>query len=238
MLITILLSIFVSASSNPLYAVTLSVFFYMALLLYSEKQYEHDAFTLFSTQNRWTYFDKDISGSGIEVKGIIFTIGEQQKISNITRKENMVLCCLEYSTPINSPNTEEETHYRTHHWTVLQASLPAPCPHIVIDSKQDFFSTQEEFIPDCEKIELEGDFHKYFQVWIQKDSGTESLTILSPDIMAQLIDYNRGYSIELVDNTAIFFVEGILHDPIKLKELCDRAALLTSKISPRISRMN
>lgn len=231
----VVIGYYLGTGSNYTYGVIFSLACYIGLIQFVAKSFEAEAVRMYAQKIGWTYFDRDIEGAQMPTAGIIFHTGENQKIYNIARGEvsgtTGTVCSLEYTIKI----TEKQS--QTFYWTVLQLDLGAPSPHIVLDSRQDFFSGQSSTINDCEKIELEGNFQKYFKVFIQKGSSVESLTILSPDVMGKLIDYDKSYSIEIIGSTAIFILEGIVQDTMELEALFRNALAFYTTTSPKLMRM-
>ena len=52
---------------------------------------------------------------------------------------------------------------------------------------------------------LEGDFDKYFTLYTQDGSQADALYVLTPDVMALLIDYASDYDIEIAGNHIYFY---------------------------------
>lgn len=50
---------------------------------------------------------------------------------------------------------------------------------------------------DLEKIKLEGDFNEYFSVLIPKDSEVDALSILTPDVMAIMMDNGQDMDLNI-----------------------------------------
>lgn len=51
---------------------------------------------------------------------------------------------------------------------------------------------------------LEGDFNKYFSLYFRKDDQINALSIITPDIMKTLIDFNTNQDIEVIDENLFF----------------------------------
>ncbi len=83
----------------------------------------------------------------------------------------------------------------------LTARLPRELPHLMIDSLQN--GRLRSFLPGTERISLEGDFDRYFSVHAPEGYERDALELLTPDVMACLIDYGRSWDIEVVEDRLI-----------------------------------
>lgn len=226
------LSVTFVLTGNILFGVAFIFICYATLLVYGAAHYNKSVFADFAKLHNFTYIGKDVKELAINLEGLIFRIGTNQRLDNIVVGKGEVIATLAYDIKIS------ENHYQTFFWTVLCIDLPAPTPHIYLDSRHDFFTAQPELLANCERVDLEGDFPDHFNMYMAKGSSTESLTILSPDVMALLVDYSREYSIELLNSRAVYILDGILSDPNELEGLHQQAQKLVKKISPELKRMS
>ncbi len=75
--------------------------------------------------------------------------------------------------------------------------LPVYLPQMYIDGYQNNrFEPQEFQVDRSQRIQLEGDFNKYFQVYIPQGSGVLALSLLSPDVMQTILMIAPEYDIE------------------------------------------
>ncbi len=66
-------------------------------------------------------------------------------------------------------------------------------PHIYLDAKQNNKGSHHKSL---QKIVLEGDFHKYFDLYAERSMNIETLSFLTPDVMQKFIDTARLFDIE------------------------------------------
>ena len=98
-------------------------------------------------------------------------------------------------------------------YAVATILLDRNVPHIIIDTKQNNFYKDEppaNFHPD-DRWRLEGNFGEHFAVFASHKSQAETLSILTPDFMARLIDHYQSFDVEIVNNTLIV-CKGIVLD--------------------------
>lgn len=60
-------------------------------------------------------------------------------------------------------------------------------------------------ISNSQRISLEGDFDKYFTLYAPKQYEVDVRYILTPDVMAALVDQSSLFDIELVDDMVFFY---------------------------------
>lgn len=84
---------------------------------------------------------------------------------------------------------------------VMRVTLPNKYPHIILDAKQNDYivSSLQKIFPESKEIVLEGDFPSYFRVFTAT-SPVETLQILSPELMARMIDYTHRADIEILED--------------------------------------
>ena len=113
--------------------------------------------------------------------------------------------------------------------------------HIFLDARHNFF-TEDSIIsteePDtdknCETIKLEGDFNKYFTLYAPQGYEIETLEIFTPDIMAELIDYSKNFSLEFINNNLYIYPRKVIENGKDLYALYTLVRLLVIKLAPKL----
>src|SRR5690606_5391781 len=84
---------------------------------------------------------------------------------------------------------------------VAAIELPHHMPHMVIDSLVE--DTDISVLPvrfaRSQKIDLEGDFYKYFAVYAPDRRELDALIVLAPDVMLTLLEQGAKGDIEFID---------------------------------------
>jgi hypothetical protein len=96
---------------------------------------------------------------------------------------------------------------RSGEWHYIAVTLPAPLPHLILDAVSNG-RISGDLPVDFEReqrMSLEGDFDRWFRVYSPRTYGKEALYVLTPDVMAALIDEADGFNVEIVDETLVFF---------------------------------
>ncbi|GAB3118362.1 hypothetical protein [Glaciibacter psychrotolerans] len=96
---------------------------------------------------------------------------------------------------------------RSGEWHYVAVTLPAPLPHLILDATSTgrLSSNLPVGLVRDQKLSLEGNFDQSFQVYSPLDYRMEALYVLTPDLMAALIDDAAGYNVEIIDHTLVFF---------------------------------
>ncbi len=87
---------------------------------------------------------------------------------------------------------------------VIVIKMPKELPNIIINSKKNNFVGNAD-IAGSQKLELEGDFNKYFDVYAPKDYERDLLYFMTPELMSLLVDSAADFDIELVDSELYFY---------------------------------
>jgi hypothetical protein len=92
-------------------------------------------------------------------------------------------------------------------WHYVAITLPAPMPHLILDatSNDGVRSDLPVGIDRGQQLSLEGDFDRWFSVYSPVAYRVDALYVLTPDVMAALIDDASRFNIEIVDHTLVFF---------------------------------
>lgn len=83
----------------------------------------------------------------------------------------------------------------------LLLKTPRQLPNLMIDSLRN--GRLRQVLPGVQRITLEGDFDRHFAVYAPVGYARDALEILTPDVMAGLIDYGRHWDIEVVEDRLI-----------------------------------
>jgi hypothetical protein len=132
--------------------------------------------------------------------GTLFEVGDSKKTANILSGtlQNLPFQLFKYSYETGSGRSRQ-----THVAMVFEFKLPRVLPQFVIDSQI------ENVLPIAfdrsQKIELEGDFHKYFDLYAPDTYGISALTLLAPDVMETLLEYAALCDIEVIQDKLLFY---------------------------------
>ncbi len=127
--------------------------------------------------------------------------------------------------------------------TFLEVTVSGNIPKMLILSKNDEFvgTIDPRSIFPAGLDTLEGDFSKYFTVYTEPGAGMEVRQILTPDVMASLIDDMTDVSFLIFDDKVyVTLANRVESDFLKEDFLVQlhKASLIVTKWIPTLSRMN
>lgn len=98
---------------------------------------------------------------------------------------------------------------RRHHeleWHYLAVTLPAPLPHLILTSSQ--LGALPKELPRAQigqSLSLGNPFDRTFEVHAPRGYERDALFVLTPAVMAVLLDHAAAFHIEITGNTLVFF---------------------------------
>jgi hypothetical protein len=89
----------------------------------------------------------------------------------------------------------------------IAVTLPGPLPHLILDATVNDGLTSDLPIgvDRSQQLSLEGNFDRWFRVYAPNAYESDALYVLTPDVMAALMDQAFNYNVEIVDNRLVFF---------------------------------
>lgn len=115
---------------------------------------------------------------------------------------------------------------------VIAVELPKLFPHILLNSMHNDGGAQLSF-ENSKRVSLEGDIDSYFHLYIDKDENVDALSIVTPDLMASLIDKNLKQDLEIYKNKLYFIAEVPTINAKTLKSAVESAQKPISEILHR-----
>lgn len=157
----------------------------------------------FAETNNWMFTP---TGKPVSNAGSLFTVGHSQNTLNIidgNLQENpFSLYTYTYATGSGKSRKDFDLQ-------VFELTLPRKLPHMIIDSLVESGNGQASTLPikfdSSQKIELEGDFSKYFSLYTPDTYGITALTVLAPDAMETLMRFADTCDIEIISNKIYFY---------------------------------
>ena len=173
---------------------------------------ENDFYLIMFDNPKFDYnvnLEKFNSKESAEDNGLLFNLGERRTKSNRLGKEG-VFTIFDYKYSTGSKDNK-----RAHNWSVSRLKLTRKLPNLVFDStsnNQWFLSNLPVTFKNSQKISLEGDFDKYFTLYAPKKYKIDTLSFITPEVMAHMIDELRDAEIEIIDNYLYIYREGNTDD--------------------------
>lgn len=98
----------------------------------------------------------------------------------------------------------------THNYGFIRVALSRHLPNMVLDSRRDNFlgiSSLPDSIDKSQKLELEGDFNEYFNLYVPKQYERDALYVFTPDVMQAVIQHGQFFDIEIVDDEMYMYTK-------------------------------
>jgi hypothetical protein len=120
-------------------------------------------------------------------------------------------------------------------------SLNRKLPHMVLDAKQNNImsvSNLPEMFDRSQRLKLEGNFNKYFDVYVPKKYEADALYVFTPDVMQAILDHGRRYDMEVVDDQLFFYTSNkiALDKPEVLREMMAMTAAISHQVVNQTKR--
>lgn len=132
------------------------------------------------------------------------------------------------------PDEQQRMRYIQQQTTgIVRISLPKSFPQVVLDSnKNDRIqsSIRTEYEPS-QRMTLEGDFAKYFDLYVPTGIQINALGLLAPNMMQILINHSGLFDIEFRDNELILMTRNSLYSPETMR-------LLQEAMTEQLTYMN
>jgi hypothetical protein len=122
-------------------------------------------------------------------------------------------------------------------FSVFIIKLEDKLPYIFLKSKTMDVDTANWPAAKREKLQLEGDFNQFFNVFVQEGCEIEALEVFTPDIMQILIDDYKEISFEVVGSSLYIYVRKTIGNKSDLYKMYDIARFFIEKINPKLSEI-
>ncbi len=154
----------------------------------------------FATQNSANF---TLQHTGLGETGVIFGEGHSRTAYSI----------VDFSSGLRTANYQYTTgsgkNRQTHSWSYARMSLERHVPNMMIDAKSNNLFRRFSNLPagsksaQIEKINAE--FDNLYTLYVPENYEQDAYYLLTPDVLAALVDAKGYYDIEVVDNIIYFY---------------------------------
>jgi len=192
---------------------------------------QHEFMQQFSIHKGFTYLPK---GNLDGLDGNLFQIGYNRLVTDVIKGEykNCPMTLLTYSYV-----SQNNRYSQTYTYTVFELQFKTKMPNILLQKISDSYEESFEKCFDGDILKLEGDFNKYFTVNVAKGYELEALEVFTPDVMADLIDKAKNFSLEIVNDHLFIYAHKIISTKKELIEFYDLAQYFVEKLGPVLSKI-
>jgi hypothetical protein len=128
--------------------------------------------------------------------------------------------------------------------TVFETPVRATLPDIVLqpneltlDAAANIALSRTSFLGKYEKVPLEGNFDKYFTLYVAKGAHIEALEIFAPDTMADMIDHFQSYGLEFSNDTLYLYPMKLIKDDATFMQALSLLERLATNLAPTLDAM-
>jgi len=185
-------------SSGPPFSLAIIVA-YSVMLSYKVTKLKNAAWEAFALINNWSL--DTATPLGVIVPPSL-QFGHSPTFSPVIQAQLGDVTCdiLAYST-----TTGSSRYQHVHNYTVGALTLPTALPHMLLLSKKTKVDVERD-LQNGEELHLEGDFNDYFSLQIEKGQEIDALSVITPDVMQKLVDYNQAEDIEILGTNLYFML--------------------------------
>lgn len=131
--------------------------------------------------------------------GLIFTLGHSRHYTTVVsgKYKNLPFEMGNFFCTIGSGRSSKLIKFG-----VVAIELTRALPHVLLDAKANNwlgFSNLPAF-SSSQLLTLEGNFNKYFDLYVPKGYERDALYFITPELMVLLIDLGAQFDIEIIDN--------------------------------------
>lgn len=129
---------------------------------------------------------------------------------------------------------------RVHTFAFVRVPLSRELPHMVLDARKGNFlgSNLPDTFDRSQRLQLEGDFNKYFDVYVPKQYETDALYVFTPDVMQALVDYAGALDVEIVGKELYIYrsIPLDISSELQLKSFLGIVDVLSKEITTQTNR--
>jgi len=203
-------------------------FLYFAFLAQRVSKYKNNIWQSFAQANGWPL---DTTTPPAQLIPPSMWFGHNRSFSPVIQAQLGQTACdlFTYNTTTGGGRSQQ-----THYYTLARISLPEPLPHMLLLSKKAGADLQRD-LANKQDLPLEGDFDDYFKLQIEQGQQIDALTLITPDVMQTLVQFNQAEDIEILGNDLYFILNRDRRDFHDLESLIQSALALSQQIIQNIS---
>lgn len=201
----------------------------------AQKQAHSEFMKQFAISKGYSYAESSLTENR---SGIIFGIGHGAKIEDYIygNINNLKTEIFNYNYTIGSGRNRREYLF-----TVLTITIREELPRLFLDARSNGkgvsnYSSLDVFNPyqGLKKLELEGDFNKYFTLRVKPGDERHALEFFTPDVMAKLVDYSTIFDLEFNNQQILLYASKELNSITQLEQLHTVATILVDELKRKL----
>lgn len=209
----------------------LPFFVYTAFAGSISTKIRHQFYQQFALANGYAYAQ---NGNVPNLNGALFTIGHTPRIADTVsgQYQSRPLWLFDYSY-ITGYGKSQQTHLAT----VFKIDFQKLLPPILLAGNAQYYGGLGPNFKNSEKLQLEGDYNKYFELYTKKEFEMEALQICTPDFMEKTKDQWSQFSIDCNNTSLYIYSNKWIQTKVELENMYSLAEYLITKLEPILERM-
>jgi hypothetical protein len=200
--------------------------------IYLLDRIRHEFMRQFAAANSFAYSRK---GSLEGLDGSLFQIGHNKSVQDVIRGNYHSAPLLLFTYTYQTQSGKES---QTHNFTVFRFQVNANMPDILLENRShEFGESLLNKVSQKVTLELEGDFNKYFSLYVPDGYEIEALQVLTPNIMVDLEEKCHSLSIEIVKDQLYLYKDLAVNSKKEIYEFYECAKYFEEKLAPILLRM-
>jgi hypothetical protein len=191
----------------------------------------HQFYQQFALANGYAY---ELNGNVPNLNGALFNIGHNHSVLDTVsgQYQNRPLWLFDYSYVTGSGKSSQ-----THLATVFKIDFQKLLPPILLAGNAQYYGGLGPNFKNPEKLTLEGDYNKYFELYTEKEFEMEALQICTPDFMEKTKDQWHQFSIDCNNTSLYIYSAKWIETKVELQNMYSLAEYLITKLEPVLERM-
>lgn len=137
-------------------------------------------------------------------RGVVFGVGGSRRVvDRLWSQDGLLRDCGAYEYSVGSSR-----HSTTHRWYFVAVALPRPLPRLLLDARANdalAVSSLPATLEGSSRLELGAPFDDHFRLHCADQDRVEIFRVLTPDVMALLIDRAQTLDLEVVDDWLLLY---------------------------------
>jgi hypothetical protein len=196
---------------------------------YVQRKVEHIFMQQFAKVNGYDY---ERTGTQENRLGYVFKLGHSKSLDDQISwtYKNCPINLFNYTYTVGSGKSSH-----TYRQTIFEIDFQSPVPHISL--QHHIFGNIFGVDGARERIKLEGNFDKYFDVFTEKGFEVETLQIFTPDFMQKAENEWSRFSVEFVGTKLYIYYDSQISKKADLEKMWYIALDLATRLDPLVDKM-
>ncbi len=166
--------------------------------------------------------------------GALLEAGDSRDYFNIVRGRYLehLITIFNYEYTVGSGKNRH-----SYHFTVFEIDYDRVLPNMFLRSDRHRWSTIKPKFQDGRRLDLEGNFDDYFDLFCEEKFEIEALQVFAPNIMEKLMKEWNNLNLEFVDDKIYIYQPKYISKKVDLEKMYAMGQYLIQTLPPVLARM-